>query len=231
MTDEEERSRYCDDALLVGTEELLMVVDGRLMVVPEASNTVEEPLEPVQGDVLLVLLAATGKSAVKETYPLEVSASDEGQGGSLENKEFVKEPSTPATNVVEKPLERDEAVAGAVDGLVTSQQQPATPAYRCSVYGCGEVAIVHSEDAEEEERTYGLWCTAHQDRSEAMRLGMLLDPAYPRVEYVLGHTLCEGREAWLRFHLHAQSRVGIVRRHVHQLLEAQFDDVQRCETA
>ena len=85
---------------------------------------------------------------------------------------------------------------------------------------------MHSEDAEEEERTYGLWCAAHQERSETMRLGMVLDPVYPRLEYAPGHTLCEGREAWLHFHLHAQSSVGMVQRHVHQLLEAQFEDVQ-----
>src|SRR5438270_4208518 len=114
-------------------------------------------------------------------------------------------PSTPSTEDVEKPLKRDEDVAGSVDGLVTSQQQPATPTYRCSVYGCHEPAIVHSEDAEEEERTYGLWCADHQNRSETMRLGMLLSPCYPAVEYARGHTLCEGREAWLRFSLHAQS--------------------------
>src|SRR5207248_4898920 len=48
MTDEEERGRYSDDALLVGSTELLMVVDGRLRVESSASNTMEEPLEPVQ---------------------------------------------------------------------------------------------------------------------------------------------------------------------------------------
>ena len=52
-----------------------------------------------------------------------------------------------------------------------------------------------------------------------MRLGMLLEPEYPAVEYVPGHTLCEGREAWLRFHLQPQSRVEMVRRHIHRLLE------------
>lgn len=129
-------------------------------------------------------------------------------------------PSTLSTEHVEEPLEQDEAVDGAVDGLVTSRQQPATPPYRCSVYGCGEVAIVHSENAEEEERTYGLWCAGHQERSETMRLGMLLEPEYPRVEYAPGQTLCEGRGAWLHFHLHAQSSAQRVRLRVLQLVEA-----------
>ena len=133
--------------------------------------------------------------------------------------------------MVEEPLERDEAVDGSVDDPVTSQQQPATPTYRCSVYGCGEVAIVLSRDAEDEERTYGLWCADHQDRSETMRLGILLEPGYPRVEYAPGHTLCEGREAWLHFQMHAQSSVEMVRWHVHRLVEAQFEDGQWCETA
>jgi hypothetical protein len=99
------------------------------------------------------------------------------------------------------------------------------------VYGCNQSAIVHSEDAEEEERTYGLWCAGHQDRSETMRLGILLESEYPLVEYAPGHTLCEGREAWLRFHLHAQSSAQLVSRCVLQLVEMQFDNVQWCETA
>src|SRR5205814_2735232 len=143
-------------------------------------------------------------------------------------KKFVQEPSTPSTKSVEEPLERNDDVDGYVDGSSASPQQPVTPTYRCSVYGCGEVAIVHSEDAEEEERTYGLWCAAHQDRSETMRLGMLLSPCYPAVCFAPGHTLGEGREGWLRFHRHPQSSVEMVRRHVHELLEAQFDDVQWC---
>jgi hypothetical protein len=176
-------------------------------------------------------MAEAENSSLEETYPLEVCLSDEGQGNSLENKESVQEPSTPATRIVEKPGERDETVDGYVDGFPVSQHEPATPAYRCSVYGCGGVAIVHSEDAEEEEHTYGLWCGAHQDRSETMRMGMLLEPEYPPVEYARGHTMCEGREAWLRFHMHPQSSVGMVRRRVIELVEEQFDDVQWCETA
>jgi phage/plasmid-associated DNA primase len=219
MTDEEERGRYSDDELLVTSDELLMVVDGRLRVVQRAINMLEEPLEPMQEDMLMVLLAESGNSSVEETYPVEVSASEEGQGGSVENKKMTEEPSTPSTVLVEEPLELDEDVAGTVDGLVISPQQPATPPYQCSVYGCGEVAIVHSENAEEEERTYGLWCAGHQDRSETMRLGMLLSPEYPRVEYALGHMLCEGRQAWLRFHLHAQSSAEMVRRRVRELVE------------
>jgi hypothetical protein len=210
---------------------MLMVVDGRLRVVQRAINTMEEPLEAVQGSTLMVLMAETGKSAVEETYPLEVSALDEGQGGSLGNNESVKEPSTPSTRIVEEPVERDEAVDGSVDGSFASQHEPATPAYRCSVYGCNQPAIVHSEDAEEEERTYGLWCPAHQNRSETMRLGMLLAPEYPAVEYARGQTMCEGREAWLRFHMQPQSSVGMVKRQVTQLVEEQFDDVHWCETA
>src|SRR5436305_2828587 len=62
MTDEEERSRYSDDALLVGSTEMLRVVDGRLMVVSRASNRIERPLEPVQEEVLLVLMAEPGNS-------------------------------------------------------------------------------------------------------------------------------------------------------------------------
>jgi hypothetical protein len=208
MTDEEERSRYSDDVLLIGSTEMLMVVDGRLRVVPRASNTMEEPVEPVQKEALMVLMAGAGNSVLGETHPVEAEAQDEGQGGSLENKKFVKEPATPSTEFVEEPVERNEDVDGSVDGSLVSQHEPATPAYRCSVYGCGEVAIVHSEDAEDEERTYGLWCVAHQDRSETMRMGMLLEPGYPAVEYARGHTLCEGREAWLRFHMHPQSSGG-----------------------
>jgi hypothetical protein len=170
-------------------------------------------------------MAAAGNTPVEETYPLEVSALDEGQGGSLGTNESPKEPSTPSTEGIEKPGERDEAVDGYVDGLVTSQQQPATPAYHCSVYGCSEVAIVHSEDAEDEERTYGLWCAAHQDRSETMRLGMLLSPEYPRVEYAPGHTMCEGRLAWLRFHMEPRSSVGMVKRRVIALIEEQWREI------
>jgi hypothetical protein len=54
MTDEEERGRYSDDVLLVGSAELLMVVDGRLRVVPRASNRMEEPGESVQEEALMV---------------------------------------------------------------------------------------------------------------------------------------------------------------------------------
>jgi hypothetical protein len=225
MTDEEERSRYVDDALLIGSAEMLMAVDGRLRVVPRASNTMEEPLEPVQEEVLMVLMAGAGNNAAEETYPLEVSLSDEGQGGSLENNESVKEPATPSTEVVEEPVERSEDVAGPVDGSFASQHEPATAAYRCSVYGCGEVAIVHSEDAEDEERTYGVWCPAHQDRSETMRLGMLLEPEYPQVEYAPGHTMCEGREAWLRLHMQPRSSVGMVKRQVIALIEEQWREI------
>jgi hypothetical protein len=171
----------------------------------------------VQEEALIVLMAAAGNTPVEETYPLEVSALDEGQGGSLGTNESPKEPSTPSTQVVEEPVERSETVAGSVDGSFVSQHEPTTPAYRCSVYGCGEVAIVHSEYPEDEERTYGLWCVAHQDRSETMRLGMLLEPEYPR-----GHTMCEGREAWLRFHMYPQSSVGMVKRQVIALVEEQW---------
>lgn len=221
MTEEEERSRYADDELLVASAELLMVVDGRLRVTQRASNTMEEPVEPVQEDVLLVLLAKTQNTPVKETHPVEVLSSEEGQGGSLGNKKFVQKPSTSSVDDVEEPVERNEAV----DGSSASQHEPATLIYRCSVYGCSEVAIVHREDAEEEERIYGLWCAAHQDRSEMMRLGMLLEPEYPRVEYAAGHTLCEGREAWLRFSLHAQSSVGMVKRQVIWLIEERWREV------
>ena len=80
---------------------------------------------------------------------------------------------------------------------------------------------MHSEDAEEEERTYGLWWAGHQDRSETMRLGMRLEPAYPAVQYSPGHVMCEGREAWLRFHMYPQSSVGMVKRRVIELIEEQ----------
>jgi hypothetical protein len=222
MTDEEERGRYSDDTLLVGSAEMLMVVDGRLRVVPKASNRMNEPVESVQEEALMVLMAEMGNTSLGDTYPVEALNDDKGQGGSLGNNESVKEPSTPATRIVEEPVERDEAVDGSVDGSSASQQQPATPAYRWSMYGCGKVAIVHSKDAEEEERTYGLWCTEHQDRSETMRLGMLLEPEYPWVEYAPGHTLCEGREAWLRFHMYPQSSVGMVKRQVIALVEEQW---------
>jgi hypothetical protein len=159
---------------------------------------------------------------LEETHPVEVYSVDEGQGGSLGNNESVKEPSTPSTRIVEEPGERDENVDGYVDGFPVSHHEPSTPVYRCSVYGCSEVAIVHSEDAEEEERTYGLWCAAHQDRSETMRLGMLLEPEYPAVEYARGHTMCEGRQAWLRFHMYPQSSVGMVKRQVIALIEEQW---------
>ena len=179
----------------------------------------EEPVEPVQEEALMVLMAAAGNTPVEETYPLEVSALDEGQGGSLGTNESIKEPSTPSTEGIEKPGERDEAVDGSVDGSFGSQHEKASPTYRCSVYGCSEVAIVHSEDTEEEERTYGLWCANHQDRSETMRLGMLLEPEYPRVEYAPGHTMCEGRAGWLRFHMHPRSEVEMVKREVIALVE------------
>jgi hypothetical protein len=222
MTDEEERSRYSDDALLVGSTEMLMAVDGRLRVVQRAINRIEKPLEPEQEDVLMVLMAETGNSSLEETYPLEVSVSDEGQGSSLKNKESVQEPSTPSTEGVEGPVEGLQAVDGSVDGSSGSQHEPATPQYRCSVYSCSAPAIVHSEDTEEEERTYGLWCAGHQDRSETMRLGMLLEPEYPAVEYARGHTMCEGREAWLRFHMQPRSSVNMVKREVIVLIEEQW---------
>jgi hypothetical protein len=95
MTDEEERSRYSDDALLIGFAEMLMAVDGRLMVVPRASNRIDEPLEPVQEEALMVLMAETGNTVMEETHPVEVLASDEGQGNSLENKKVAQMPSTP----------------------------------------------------------------------------------------------------------------------------------------
>jgi hypothetical protein len=143
----------------------------------------------------------------------------------LGNNESAKEPSTPSTEDVEEPGERLRDVAGSVDGFPVSHHEPATRAYHCSVYGCGEVAIVHSEDAEEEERTYGLWCAAHQDRSETMRLGMLLSPEYLAVEYARGHTMCEGREAWLRFHMQPRSSVGMVKRQVIALIEEQWREM------
>ncbi len=185
----------------------------------------EEPVEPVQEEALLVLMATGGNSSLQETNPLEVSALEEGQGGSLENKDSVKEPSTPATRIVEEPGERSEDVAGSVDGFPVSHHEPATPAYHCSVYGCSEVAIVLSRDAEEEERTYGLWCAEHQDRSETMRMGMLLSPEYPRMEYAPGHTMCEGRLAWLRFHMYPQSSVNMVKRQVIALIEEQWREI------
>jgi hypothetical protein len=51
---------------------------------------------------------------------------------------------------------------------------------------------------------------------------MLLDPAYPGVEYSRGQTMCEGREVWLRFHMHAQSSVGMVKQQVIALIEEQW---------
>lgn len=182
-------------------------------------------MEPVQEEPLMVLMAETGNSAVEGTHPVEAFNSDEGQGGSLRSKESVKEPSIPSTENVEAPVERSEAVAGSVDGSFASQHEPATPAYRCSVYNCRQSAIVHSEDAEEEERTYGLWCAAHQDRLETMRLGMLLEPEYSAVEYARGQTMCEGREAWLRFHMQPQSSVGMVKRQMIQLIEEQWREI------
>jgi hypothetical protein len=81
--------------------------------------------------------------------------------------------------------------------------------------------MVLSRDAQE-ERTSGHRSAAHQDRSETMRLGMLLEPEYPRVEYAPGHTMCEGREAWLRFHMHPQSSMEMVKRRVIALIEEQW---------
>jgi hypothetical protein len=84
---------------------------------------------------------------------------------------------------------------------------------------------VHSEDAEEEERTSGLWCAVHQDRSETVRMGMLLEPEYPGVEYARGHTMCEGREAWLRFHMQPRSEVEMVKRQLIALIEEQWREI------
>jgi hypothetical protein len=223
MTDEEERSRYVDDVLLIGSAELLMAVDGRLMVVARAINTMKESVESVQEEALMVLMAETGNSVLEGTYPVEVLASDEGQGGSLGNDKVAQMPSTPSTEVTKEPVEGCEDVDGSVDDPFATQHEPATSVYRCSVYGCNEPGIVHSEEAEEEERTYGLWCPAHQDRSETMRLGMPLEPVYPRVEYAPGHTMCEGRLAWLRFHMYPQ--VGMVRQRVIALIEEQWREI------
>jgi hypothetical protein len=55
-----------------------------------------------------------------------------------------------------------------------------------------------------------------------MRLGMLLEPEYPRVEYAPGHTMCEGREAWLRFHMQPRASVKMVKRQVIALIEEQW---------
>jgi hypothetical protein len=82
--------------------------------------------------------------------------------------------------------------------------------------------MVLSRDAQE-ERTSGHRSAAHQDRSETMRLGMLLEPEYPRVEYAPGHTMCEGRLAWLRFHMYPQ--VGMVRQRVIALIEEQWREI------
>src|SRR5205823_5745396 len=99
-----ERSRYSDDVLLIGAAEMLMVVDGRLRVVSRASNGMEEPLEPVQEEALLVLMAETGNTVLEEIHPVEAFSADEGQGGSLERNEEVVEPSTPTTEVTEEPV-------------------------------------------------------------------------------------------------------------------------------
>lgn len=66
------------------------------------------------------------------------------------------------------------------------------------------------------------WGTVHEDHAETMRLGMLLSPCYPAVEYAPGHTLCEGREAWLWFHLQPGSSVEMVRRRVMAFVEEQW---------
>jgi hypothetical protein len=55
-----------------------------------------------------------------------------------------------------------------------------------------------------------------------MRVGMLLEPCYPAVEYSPGHTMCEGRLAWLRFHMYPQSSVGMVKQRVIALIEEQW---------
>jgi hypothetical protein len=55
-----------------------------------------------------------------------------------------------------------------------------------------------------------------------MRLLMRLEPEYPAVEYARGHTMCEGRQAWLRFHMDPQSSVGMVKRQVIALIEEQW---------
>jgi hypothetical protein len=49
-------------------------------------------------------------------------------------------------------------------------------------------------DAHEEGRTSRVWCLAHQERSETMRMGLLLEPEDPAVEDPRGHTMCQGRE-------------------------------------
>jgi hypothetical protein len=58
-----------------------------------------------------------------------------------------------------------------------------------------------------------------------MRLGMLLEPEYPSVEYLPGYTMCEGREAWLRFHRQPWSSVEVVKRQVIALIEEQWREV------
>jgi hypothetical protein len=42
-----------------------------------------EPLELTQEETLTVLMAEAGNNSLEEAYPLEVSALDEGQGGSF----------------------------------------------------------------------------------------------------------------------------------------------------
>ena len=132
----EGRLRAYETGLPVSLVEMELQAPFGERVLRPALQRLGHLLEPVQEDPLLVLLAETGNSSVEETHPVEAEAPDEGPGGSLESNEEVVEPSTPATEDVEESGERDEAVAGSVDGQGMDQHERATPAYRCSVYGC-----------------------------------------------------------------------------------------------
>ena len=85
--------------------------------------------------------------------------------------------------------------------------------------------MIHDSDTiEEEERNHGLWCAAHQDRCETMMLGEMLEPQYPRIQFSVSSSMCEGREAWLHFHAYPLASVEPVNKVVRQLVEQQFEE-------
>jgi hypothetical protein len=220
-TDEDELNRYADDRLLVEQTEMLTVIDDRLTVVPRTSNTMNEPVEPVEKVPLPVLMASSQNNQPKErplvTTPLDQV--DQGQGVSVVESEPIEMPSTLSTILLDEPPKRPEDVDGTDAAPVTDQH---TAVYRCNVRDCDQPAIIHDPtNTEEEERRYGLWCAPHQVCYENLVFGELLDPPYPRVALSVCSALCEGHEAWLHFHQHPRASATTVNTAVYKLVEGQ----------
>ncbi len=232
VTDESELRDFHDDVLLVTPQQQLTVVHGKLMVTQTASNKKEPPVEPIQAEVLTVLMAESEIVALTITTSITEEAKEEQQEGRYLpiEKENGIIPTTPTIATITAHLEPAERVDGRENEEVHIHTSLATPC--CQVTDCEEQAMLHSDlSIEEEERHYGLWCARHQDRRTMMELGEQLTPAYAALQYRLpigeqpGLTLPEGHEAWLHFarYRYAATREVIVG--AERLVQGQEDHI------